>query len=127
MVGESELKQKRFADAAKAFEAVGAVGEVESSVRFRALAGLGLAREEQQSWKAALAAYEAVANRSPDATLREWARERVTAVKAQLAKPATSTSAPNGAKPGVNGAKPATNGTKAPINGTKPSAKDSKP
>src|SRR6266446_6857527 len=59
LVGESELKQKRFGFAAKAFEAVGTVSEVEGSVRFRALAGLGLAREELQEWKAALTAYEA--------------------------------------------------------------------
>jgi TolA-binding protein len=104
LVGESELKQKRFAAAAKAFEAVGAVSEVEGSVRFRALAGLGLAREEQQEWKAALAAYEAVANRSPDATLRDWARERAGAVKTRLAKPAApgTKPAPNpAAKPSV--------------------------
>jgi len=95
LVGESELKQKRFAAAAKAFEAVGAVSEVEASVRFRALAGLGLAREEQQDWKGALTAYEAVANRSPDSTLRDWARERVTAVKARVAKPATPAPKPS--------------------------------
>jgi hypothetical protein len=35
-----------------------------------------------------------VANRSPDATLRDWARERASAVKARLNKPAT-TPAPN--------------------------------
>src|SRR5205085_11930104 len=52
MVGESELKQKRYGEAAKAFETVGTVPEVETGIRFRALAGLGLAREEQQSWKA---------------------------------------------------------------------------
>src|SRR2546422_3219934 len=46
--------------------------------RFRALAGLGLAREEQQLWKAALSAYEAVVNRSPDATLRDWRSEEHT-------------------------------------------------
>jgi TolA-binding protein len=95
LVGESELKQKRPAAAAKAFESVGAVGDVEASVRFRALAGLGLAREEQQQWKAALTAYEAVANRSPDATLRDWAKQRAADVKSRLAKPA----APPATKP----------------------------
>jgi TolA-binding protein len=94
LVGESELKQKRFAAAAKAFEAVGAISDVEGSVKFRALAGLGLAREEQQDWKGALTAYEAVANRSPDSTLRDWARERVTAVKARVAKPAAPAQKP---------------------------------
>lgn len=88
LVGESELKQKRFTPAVKAFEAVGAVADVEAGVRFRALAGKGLAHEELQEWKRALAAYEAVANKSPDSTLRDWAKERVGAVKARLARPA---------------------------------------
>ena len=96
LVGESELKLKRFAPAAKAFEAVGAIPEVEPDVRFRALAGLGLAREEQKEWKAALAAYDTVVKKSPDATLRDWARQRVTEVKARAAAPP-----PPKAKPGT--------------------------
>jgi len=104
LLGESELKQKRYVEAAKAFETVGTVSGVETGVRFRALAGLGLAREEQQSWKAALAAYEAVAARSPDATLRDWARERAGAVKARLSNPAPGKPAPKSA---TSGTKPA--------------------
>lgn len=100
LVGESELKQRHFPQAAKAFEAVGTVSDVEVSSRFRALAGLGLAREEQKEWKAALAAYEAVATKSPDSTLRDWAKERVAAVKTQIPK-----TNGNGAKPA---SKPAT-------------------
>jgi TolA-binding protein len=103
-VGESELKQRRFAQAVKAFEAVGAVNGVEAGVRFRALAGLGLAREEQKEWKAALAAYEAVAAKSPDSTLRDWARERVTAVKSQVPK-AGSGAAPKRSEPTKPGAR----------------------
>ena len=99
LVGESELKLKRFPQAAKAFEAVGAVGEVEAGVRYRALAGLGLAREEQKEWKAALTAYEAVAGRSPDTGLRDWARERVTAMKAQLKASPTTPTAPKRSEP----------------------------
>ena len=94
IVGEAELKQKRFAQAAKAFEAVGAIKDVEVGSRFRALAGLGLAREEQKEWKAALAAYEVVAAKSPDTTLRDWAKERVATVKGQIPK-----TNGNGAKP----------------------------
>jgi hypothetical protein len=63
---------------------VSAVKGAEPGVRYRALAGLGLAHEEQRSWRPALAAYESVASRSPDATLRDWAKERAAAVKAQL-------------------------------------------
>lgn len=98
LVGESELKLRHFPQAVKAFEAVGAVNDVETGVRYRALAGLGLAREEQKEWKAALAAYEAVASRTPDTSLRDWARERVTAVKKQLPKPGNGNSAAPGPK-----------------------------
>ena len=94
--GESELKLKRFAAAAKAFEAVGAVKSAEASVRYRALGGLGLAHEEQKEWKAALAAYEAAA-RAPDATLREWARQRAASVKSRLSN---ATPAPTKPKSG---------------------------
>src|SRR5207247_1282332 len=62
-----------------------------AGVRFRAIAGRGLAREELQAWDAALADYEAVAKGSSDSTLRDWARERASAVKARLNKPASGT------------------------------------
>lgn len=84
LTGESELKLRRFKNAAKAFENVAALPSVEAAVRFRALAGLGLAHEEQQEWRAALAAYEAVAAKSPDPTLRDWAKQRVAAVRPRL-------------------------------------------
>jgi tetratricopeptide (TPR) repeat protein len=83
-MGESELKLNRFKDAAKSFEAVGAVKSVEVGDRYRALAGLGLAREQLGELPAALAAYESVATKCPDATLRDWARGRAAAVKARL-------------------------------------------
>ena len=67
----------------KAFEAVGSVKNAEVVVRYRAFAGLGLAHEEQKEWKAALVAYEAAA-RTSDATLRDWARQRATAMKNRL-------------------------------------------
>ncbi|MET0487133.1 MAG: tetratricopeptide repeat protein [Candidatus Rokuibacteriota bacterium] len=94
LLGEAELKQRRFPQAVKAFETVGGISDVDTGVRFRALAGLGLAREEQKEWKAALTAYEAVASRSPDSTLRDWARERATAMKNQLPKSGTPTPTP---------------------------------
>jgi tetratricopeptide (TPR) repeat protein len=103
-VGESELKQRRFAQAAKAFESVGTVSDVEAGVRFRALAGLGLAREELKEWKGALAAYEAVAKNSPDPTLRDWARARVAAVKPYATKPGNGT-APKRSEPAKPGSK----------------------
>jgi TolA-binding protein len=88
LVGESELKQKRYEPAEKAFEGASAVRDAEAGVRYRALAGLGLAREEQKEWKGALTAYEAVVKNSPDTTLRDWARERAAAMRARLGGPA---------------------------------------
>lgn len=89
LAGESELKLKRFAAAAKAFDQVGHVKTAEASVRYRALAGLGIVREEQKDWRQALAAYEQVANKSPDSTLRDWAKDRAAAVKSRLAEKKT--------------------------------------
>ena len=103
LVGEAELKQRHFADAAKAFEAVRKIGDVDASTRFRALAGLGLAREELKEWKPALDAYEAVAKQSPDQTLRDWARERVAAVKSQMSK--SNGNAPTRPEPAKGGTK----------------------
>ena len=85
--GESELKLSRFKDAAKSFEAVGSVKNLEAADRYRALAGLGLAREQLGEIRAALAAYDAVATKSPDATLRNWARDRAAAVRSQPSQP----------------------------------------
>jgi TolA-binding protein len=111
LVGESELKLQHYPQAARAFEAVGAVSELETSVRYRALAGLGLAREQQKEWKAALTAYEAVASQTADAGLRDWARERVAAVKKQLPQPRTgaptSGAAPKRSEPVKPATKPA--------------------
>lgn len=87
LAGEADLKLRRFADAARAFEGVAALDGVEASLRYRALAGLGLAHEERKDWPAALAAYESVVSESPDATLRDWARGRVSAVKQRLQRP----------------------------------------
>ena len=103
LAGESELKLKRYTPAIKAFDAVGAVKGAEPSVRYRALAGLGLAHEEQQAWRPALTAYESVASRSPDATLRDWAKERAAAVKARMSNgtstPKTPAPAPKSSGP----------------------------
>ncbi|MBI2218815.1 MAG: tetratricopeptide repeat protein [Candidatus Rokubacteria bacterium] len=88
LAGESELKLKQYAAAEKAFEAVGDVAAADATVKHRALAGLGLAHEQQREYRAALTAYETVAAKSGDAALRGWAKERAAAVKDRLAKPA---------------------------------------
>src|SRR2546427_1546163 len=87
LAGDSEVKLGRYGAAAKAFEAVGGVKDVEAGGRYRALAGLGLAREQLKDLRGALTAYESVVRGSPDATLRDWARERAQSVKSQLARP----------------------------------------
>jgi TolA-binding protein len=87
LVGEAELKLKRYPSALKAFGAVTAIDGVDPRVRYRALAGSGLAHEAQEGWRPALAAYETVAERSPDATLRTWARERAAEVRARMGAP----------------------------------------
>lgn len=97
LTGESQLKLRRFPAAAKAFEEVGTVPGLDPGVRFRALAGLGLAREEQKDWRAALTAYEAVAAKSPDTALRQWARERAGVVKTRIGgKPTQPSAKPKG-------------------------------
>jgi TolA-binding protein len=107
IVGESELKLERLPQAAKAFEGVGAVNGVDAGTRYRALAGLGLTREKQKDWKAALAAYEVVAGRSPDTTLRDWARDRAAAMKSQLKPSDTPAGSPKRSEPAKPADKPA--------------------
>ncbi|MBI4593206.1 MAG: tetratricopeptide repeat protein [Candidatus Rokubacteria bacterium] len=80
LAGEAELKLKRWSAAEKSFESALAVKTIEPATRYRVLAGLGLAHEEQREWRAALAAYEA-ASKASDPTLRDWARERARAVQ----------------------------------------------
>ena len=104
LAGESDLKLKRYQEAVKAFEGVKSVEGVDAAVRYRALAGQGLAHEELKEWKPALTAYEAVASKSPDPALRDWAQERVKAVKTKIPgapaeKPGTKTDKPSNAKP----------------------------
>jgi len=87
LAGESELKLSRYKEAAKSFEAVGNVKNLEAGDRYRALAGLGLAHEQLGEIRAALAAYDAVATKSPDTKLRDFARERAAALRAQPTQP----------------------------------------
>ena len=87
LTGESELKLKRYAAALKAFGGVTATEAVEPKVRYRAVAGSGIAYEAQEQWRPALTAYEAVAERSPDPTLRNWARARAAEVRLHVDKP----------------------------------------
>jgi TolA-binding protein len=80
LVGESELKLKRFPAAVAAFDAVIAFPGVEQAPRHRALAGRALAHEEQQQYSEALKLYEEVSAESPDPGLKQWAKDRIAAV-----------------------------------------------
>jgi TolA-binding protein len=93
LVGESELRLKRHAAALQAFQTALDGPGLEAGLRFRALAGSGLALEEQQKWAQAARYYDEVAAKSPDKALRAWAKERRAAVGGKLK------SAPDGKTP----------------------------
>jgi TolA-binding protein len=88
LLGESELKAKRYQPALKAFEAAATTEGANSSLRFRALAGRGLAHEELHQWQEAARFYADVAAESPDKALKQWARERLATVRAKAKPPA---------------------------------------
>lgn len=111
LVGESELRLKRFGAAHEAFQAAVAGAGQDAGVRYRALAGSGLAMEEQRQWAQAVKYYDEVASDCPDKELKQWAKTRRAAVAANLKSPPKS--APRGAAPrdapakgGAKGSKP---------------------
>jgi TolA-binding protein len=87
VVGESEMKLRHPAQALPAFQAAADTPGLEPALHFRALAGSGLAHEDQKQWAQAAKYYEDVAERSPDKTLATWAKTRRAAIAAKL-KPA---------------------------------------
>jgi TolA-binding protein len=87
MLGESELRLKRHAAAYEAFQSALEGSALDSGLRFRALAGSGLALEEQQKWAHAARYYDEVVAKSPDKTLRAWAKERRAAIAGKLRPP----------------------------------------
>lgn len=88
VVGESEIKLRRPAQALPAFQAAADTPALEPALHFRALAGTGLAHENQKQWTQAAKYYDEVAAKSPDKTLANWAKTRRAAIAANL-KPAT--------------------------------------
>lgn len=118
LAGESELKLKRYAAALKAFGSVTATDAVEPKVRYRAVAGSGIAYEAQEQWRPALTAYEAVADRSPDPTLRSWARARAAEVRSHIDKPGDKPTDKPAPKPA-----PKSGGKSDPKSGVKPAPK----
>ncbi len=90
VVGESEMKLRHPAQALPAFQAAVDTAGLEPALHFRALAGTGLAHEDQKQWTQAARYYEDVAERSPDKTLANWAKTRRAAIATHL-KPAPKT------------------------------------
>ena len=84
VVGESEMKLRRPVQALPAFKAAADTPGLEPALHFRALAGSGLAHEDQKQWAQAAKYYEDVAERSPDKTLANWAKTRRAAIAANL-------------------------------------------
>jgi len=95
LVGESELRLKRPAAALTAFQSAVDGPGLEPALHYRALAGSGLALEDQQKWAQAARYYDEVAAKSPDKTLRAWAKERRAAISAKL-NPAEPKPKPSG-------------------------------
>ncbi len=89
VVGESEMKLRHPAQALPAFQAAADTSGLEPALRFRALAGSGLAHEAQKQWAQAARYYEEVAAGSPDKTLASWAKTRRAAIAANLKPKAT--------------------------------------
>ncbi|PYO58943.1 MAG: hypothetical protein DMD83_01410 [Candidatus Rokuibacteriota bacterium] len=100
LVGESELRLKHYPAALQAFQSALQGNGLEAGLRFRALAGSGLALEEQQKWAQAARYYDEVAAKSPDKTLRAWAKERRAAIAAKLKPAPDGKSAPKSSSPG---------------------------
>jgi TolA-binding protein len=100
LLGESEVKLKRFAPAHEAFRGAVQAAGADQAIRYRALAGSGLALEEQEHFAEAATYYQQVAEGSPDKDLRAWARTRRAAVAAARAP------SPKGASPAKPGARP---------------------
>ncbi len=94
LLGESGLRLKSYAAAIEAFQSALEGQGLESGLRYRALAGSGLALEEQHKWVQAAQYYDEVAAKSPDKTLRAWAKERRAAIAAKLKPAPAGKSAP---------------------------------
>ena len=84
LVGESEMKLRRPAPALTAFQAAADEPAIEPALKYRALAGTGLAYEEQKQWTQAAKYYDEVAAGSPDKTLAGWAKTRRAAIAPNL-------------------------------------------
>ena len=109
LLGESELKLRRYAAALQAFQSAAEAPGQDPALHFRALAGSGLAHEEQKQWAQAAKYYDEVATKSPDKTLQSWAKQRLAAIQPRLKPAPENKPAPKPAgdpKAASGGAKP---------------------
>ena len=97
LLGESELRLKRYPAALQAFQSALGSEALEPDLRFRALAGSGLAMEEQQKWSQAAKYYDEVAAKSTDETLRTWAKERRAAIASRIGSDSKAAPSPKAA------------------------------
>jgi TolA-binding protein len=107
LLGESELKQRRHGAAISAFKSAADAPSLDAGMRYRALAGTGLAHEEQRQYKQAARFYDEVATKSPDKTLASWAKERLAAVTEAARAEAAPAPAPKAAPKQKAAPKPA--------------------
>ena len=77
LLGETQLKAGKPADARAAYTTVMAEVPADAPARFRALAGVGLVAESEKDPEAAKRAYGEVADKAEDEELIKWARARV--------------------------------------------------
>jgi len=94
LAGEGELRLKRFKPAQEAFASAVELAGKDAGVRYRALAGNGLAFEEQKQWAPAAKLYDEVAADCPDKELRQWAKTRRAAIAPNLKQPPAKKSPP---------------------------------
>ncbi|MBI2528039.1 MAG: tetratricopeptide repeat protein [Candidatus Rokubacteria bacterium] len=99
LAGESELKLKHYPQAHQAFQSAVELAGEDAVVRFRALAGSGLALEEQGQWQQAARHYDQVAAGSPDKELQRWAKGRRAALAPKLKPAAKKPAAGKARKP----------------------------
>jgi TolA-binding protein len=111
LLGESELRLKRYPTAYQAFQQAVEAPGIEPGLRFRSLAGIGLVMEEQRQWVQAAKYYDEVAAKSPDKTLRAWAKDRRAAIAPKLKAAPEPKAAPRSAVPAPRSSKAGTPGT----------------
>ncbi|MFQ5830076.1 MAG: tol-pal system YbgF family protein, partial [Candidatus Methylomirabilia bacterium] len=93
LIGESQLRREQYTAALEAFQRALDETPTDHPFRYRTLAGLGLTHEHLRQWTEAIESYRLVAT-GTDEALKEWAAERLNALKDR------SSPAPRKTRPG---------------------------